>query len=206
LIQSDNPYDERYQGQDFYWGKTPSKMCDLIIEIMRPRLNCGLKLIDLGCGEGRNAVYFAQNGFNVVGVDISRPGLKKMRKYASEVEVGIEAVKANIAGFQFADAYDVIFSTGTSHYLPVEKRNGLFQYYKEHTAPNGINALNAFVEKPFLPQAPDADETARPFRSGELLGYYWDWEILYSIEEIFDCMSSGVPHQHAINRVIARRP
>ena len=37
------------------------------------------------------------------------------------------------------------------------------------------------------------------------MGYYWDWEITYSAEEIFDCLSSGIPHQYAVNRVIARR-
>jgi tellurite methyltransferase len=37
------------------------------------------------------------------------------------------------------------------------------------------------------------------------MSYYWEWEILYGTEEIFDCTSSGVPHKHAVNRIIARR-
>jgi tellurite methyltransferase len=61
------------------------------------------------------------------------------------------------------------------------------------------------VRKPFIPRAPDAEEIAFPYKSGELMSYYWDWEILYCTEEIFDCMSSGVPHKHAVNRIIARR-
>jgi len=63
----------------------------------------------------------------------------------------------------------------------------------------------AGVEKPFIPRAPDAEATAYLYRSGELMSYYWDWEILYCVEEIFDCMSSGIPHKHAVNRIIARR-
>ncbi|MCR4392605.1 MAG: hypothetical protein NUV94_07620 [Candidatus Acetothermia bacterium] len=62
------------------------------------------------------------------------------------------------------------------------------------------------MEKPFIPRAPDAEANGHPYRSGELLGYYWDWEILYCTEEIFDCHSSGIPHRHAVNRVIARKP
>lgn len=61
------------------------------------------------------------------------------------------------------------------------------------------------MRKPFIEKAPDAEETAHIYKSGELMGYYWDWEILHSIEEIFDCMSSGMPHKHAVNRIIARR-
>ena len=36
------------------------------------------------------------------------------------------------------------------------------------------------------------------------MAYYWDWEILFSVEEVFDDMSGGVPHKHAVNRIIAR--
>lgn len=204
-MQLDNPYDERYSGQDFYWGKQPSEMCDRVIEIVRPSSGYRPRLIDLGCGEGRNAVYFAQNGFDVIGVDISLPGLEKTQKYAGEAGVRVEAVQADIINFRLEDTYDVVFSTGTLHYLPADVRIERFQDYKEHTVPDGINALNVFVAKPFIPRAPDGEDTAQIYRSGELLGYYWDWEILYSTEEIFDCMSSGVPHRHAVNRVIARR-
>jgi len=63
-----------------------------------------------------------------------------------------------------------------------------------------------FVKKPFIKKAPDTTESENSFRSGELMGYYWDWEIMHCNEEIFDCMSGGVPHEHAVNRVIARRP
>lgn len=99
----------------------------------------------------------------------------------------------------------MIFSRGTLHYLPVEIRDQRFQYFKEFTSPEGINAFYVLVRKPFIPKAPDAEETAYSFKSGEFMGYYWDWEILYCVEEIFDCMSSGVPHKHAVNRIIARR-
>jgi tellurite methyltransferase len=37
------------------------------------------------------------------------------------------------------------------------------------------------------------------------MSYYWDWEILHCEEEIFDCTSSGVPHRHVVDRIIARR-
>jgi tellurite methyltransferase len=103
------------------------------------------------------------------------------------------------------ETYDVIFSTGTLHFLHPEARGQHFQNYKNHTLDRGINALSVFVRKPFIPRAPDADKDAYLFTSGELLSYYWDWEILYSVEEIFDCTSSGVPHKHAVNRIIARR-
>jgi tellurite methyltransferase len=200
-----NSYDQRYAGQEFYWGKEPSAMCDRVIEIIRPSADFRPKLLDLGCGEGRNVVYFAQHGFEVVGFDLSLPGLEKTRRYAEEIGVHVETIHADIVGYELEDTYDVIFSTGTLHYLPPEVRSQRFQNYKDRTSPNGINALSVFVKKPFIPRAPDAEVTAYLYKSGELMSYYWDWEILYSVEKIFDCLSGGIPHKHAINRIIVRR-
>lgn len=204
-MKKDNPYDQKYVGKEYYWGKKPSKLCNKVMEIVRPTSNFHPKLFDLGCGEGRNAVYFAKHGFDVVALDVSLPGLEKTRKYAEEVGVQVKTIQANIIDYRLADVYDVIFSTGVLHYLPPELRKECFQNYKDFTSPNGINAFSVFVKKPFIPRAPDAEETAYLYMSGELMGHYWDWEILYSAEEIFDCMSSGVPHRHAVNRIIARK-
>jgi len=205
-MKKENPHDQKYSGQEFYWGKTPSAMCDKIIEIIRPSPDYHPKLLDLGCGEGRNAVYFAKHGFDVFGLDASLPGLEKTKRYAEEIGVEVKTIHADIIDYELRDIYDVIFSTGTLHYLPRKVRNLRFQNYRNCTSPNGINALNVFVAKPFIPRALDAENLRHAhYKSGELMSYYWDWEILYCAEEIFDCMSSGIPHQHAVNRMIARR-
>jgi len=198
-------YDERYAEKEFYWGKKPSAMCDRIIEVVQPSPQFYPKLLDLGSGEGRNAIYFAKNGFDVTCVDISLPGLEKTKRYAEEVAVGVKTIHADIITYELEDTYDVIFSTGGLHYLPPEIRKTRFENYKRSTSPEGINAHSVFVRKPFIPRAPDAEGTSHPWRSGELMSYHWDWEIVYCTEEIFDCMSSGIPHKHAVNRVITRR-
>jgi len=200
-----NSYDQKYAGEDFYWGKQPSSLCSKVLEIIKPTANFHPKLLDLGCGEGRNAVYFAQQGFEVTGVDMSLPGLKKARRYAQEVGVSLTTVRADIEDYRPEASYDVIFSTGVLHYLPPELRAEKFAQYQAATAPQGINALSAFVKKPFIAKAPDAAEGVVSFKSGELMGFYWDWEIVFCAEEIFDCNSSGIHHRHAINRIIARR-
>jgi tellurite methyltransferase len=77
--------------------------------------------------------------------------------------------------------------------------------YKQSTNPNGIHVFSVFVRKPFIAKAPDAELTAHKWISGELLTHYHDWKIEFCTEEIFDCLSSGIPHQHAVNRIIARK-
>ncbi len=203
-MMEENPYDQKYAGEEFYWGKKPSSMCDRVVEMIKPSADSHLRLLDLGCGEGRDIVYFAQRGFEVIGLDLSLPGLEKARRYAEEVGVHVETIHADVVDYEVEGTYDVIFSTGTLQCLPPEVRQQRFENYKACTSPEGINVLSVFVEKPFIPSAPDAEATTYSYKSGELMGYYWDWEILYCAEDIFDCMSSGVPHKHAISRIVAR--
>lgn len=122
-METDNPYDQKYATRDSYWGKKPSAMCDRVIELIKPRADYHPKLIDLGSGEGRNTIYFAQNGFAVTGVDTSLVGLQKMERWAKEINVDIEAIQANIIDYKLKSTYDVIFSTGTLQYLPPEIRS-----------------------------------------------------------------------------------
>jgi tellurite methyltransferase len=204
-VKGKNPYDERYASKEYYWGKKPSLICDKVIEIIKPSAKFCPKLLDLGCGEGRNAVYFAKHGFNVVGLDSSAIGLKKTKRYAEDEGVQVKMIHGNINDYQLTETFDVIFSTGTLHFLSPKDRRRQFQHYKAHTSPKGINVISVFVRKPFIPRAPDFDKGTSPFRSGELMSYYWDWEIMYCAEEIFNCMSSGVAHKHVVDRIIARR-
>jgi len=204
-VKKENPYDQKYAGRRYYWGKKPQAFCDKVIEIIRSSSNFQPKLLDLGCGEGRNAVYFAQYGFKVFALDLSLRGLEKAKRYAEEVGVHIETIHADIVNYEPEDTYDVIFSTGTLHYLPPEIRSQRFQQYKDSNSPGGINAISVFVEKPFTETSPDPEESGFPYKSGELMSYYWDWEILYCTEKIFDCMSGDIAHKHVVNRIIARR-
>lgn len=200
-----HPYEERYGGAEYYWGKEPSQSCRDLLRLIQSTPARPLHLLDIGCGEGRNAVHFARHGFVVTALDLSAAGLEKTARLAHECGVAVTTVAADIAHWAPDRSYDVLFSSGTLHYLPPEIRAAKFHEYREATVTGGINAFSVLVEKPFIPAAPDAQPGVRLFRSGEIMGHYWDWEILASTEDVFDCRSGGIPHRHAVNRIVARR-
>jgi tellurite methyltransferase len=198
-----NPYDDRYNQENYYWGFKPSSTCFRVLQLFPPEKP--LRLLDVGCGEGRNAIFFARNGYNVTAFDLSHKGVEKTNALAKRVGVKIDVFEADILQFRLQETYDIIFSTGTFHYIPVELRNEIMANYMGHTSPSGLHALSVFVKKPFIPKAPDAESIANHWESGELFTYYHDWQIEYCTEEIIDCNSSGIPHKHATNRIIARK-
>ena len=53
-MKMDNPYAEKYAGPAHYWGKRPSVMCRRVVELMGGERRRPVKLLDLGCGDGRN--------------------------------------------------------------------------------------------------------------------------------------------------------
>ena len=115
--------------------------------------------------------------------------MDKMRRYAEKVGVKVKPVQADMLTYEIDGEYDVIFSVGTLQYLLPKIREARFEQFKEATRPGGVDAHSAFIKKPFIPKAPDGEPTASSYRSGELFGFYWDWEILYCAEDIFDCNS-----------------
>lgn len=198
-----NIYEERYrQSEGYYWGNVPSRICYRVLELMPPTEP--LRLLDIGCGEGRNAVFFARNGYHVTAFDLSRTGMKKTLQMAKEAGVEIEAFRADINTYRLAKHYDILFATGVLHYIPRDLRSEVFARYRSHTSKDGLHVFSVFVEKPFIQPPPEEEPNAHVWISGELFTHYRDWKVEYCTEEIIDCDSSGVPHRHAVNRVIAR--
>jgi len=198
-----NQYDAKYDQEAYYWGFTPSATCFEVLKRMPPVSH--IKLLDIGCGEGRNAVFFARNGYDVTAFDLSAKGVEKTLRLAQQIGVQLRAFQGDLTEYRLNEQFDVLFSTGALHYIPERLRAEIFTNYKQFTRPAGLNVFSVFVRKPFITKAPDSEATAQPWLSGELFTYYHDWHIEYCTEEVFDCMSSGVAHQHAVNRMVAKK-
>lgn len=196
-------YEEEYKTPEYYWGLEPSRMCYRVLELLPPTKH--LRLLDIGCGEGKDAVFFARNGYDVTALDISDAGLDKTKRLADMIGVPIKVLKADILDFRLDSNYDILFSSGVLHYIKPEYREEIFGNYKQFTNTNGIHVFNVFVNKPFIAPPPEKEPNAYKWHSGELLGYYHDWLIPDSSEVVFDCNSSGIPHKHAMTKMIAQK-
>ena len=195
-------YDEKYTNEDSFWGKLPSSMARIFFQQYLPNNNP--KLLDIGCGEGRDSVFFAQNGCQVTGFDASEVGVKKSIALAKELNLQIHFFQADINQYRLDTEFEVIFSSGALHYIPLNLREEIIANYKQHSKAGGVHAHTVPVHKPFIPRDPTADSMEQDWRSGEILMYYHDWEIEFFAEEIQIDIKSG--YKFPINRVIARKP
>lgn len=197
-------YDNHYAGEEYYWGLEPNRLCYEIMQRKPPVKP--YKVLDIGCGEGKDAVFLAKNGYNVTAFDISETGIQKAKNLADIHGVKVDFFKADIKDFRVETDYDIIFSSGVFHYIPLNLRQSVTNNLKEHTKIGGLNVINVFVGKPFISPAPDMEKEELQtdiWKSGELFTYYYDWLLHKTEEMVFDCNSSGVPHKHCINILIA---
>jgi len=197
-------YEQCYAGSDYYWGLEPAAFLDDLIAAAE-RSPGELAVLDIGCGEGKDAVYLAGRGCRVTAFDLTEAGIRKAKRLAAERGVPINAFTADINDFEPEGSFDIVYSTGTIQYLFDENIPGFFEKVNRLTADNGIAYFNVFVEKPFLELPPDWDREEKMWKTGQLFQYFADWKILSLKEVIFEDNSGGVKHYHCMDTVMAQK-
>jgi tellurite methyltransferase len=203
IMKKTSPYDGEYNKEEYYWGLQHSLFAEQIVEVKQNEPKG--RLLDIGSGEGRDAIYFAKCGFQVDALEISTPGVEKIRQYGQRSGYDVNILHADMIGYDLKNSYDIIYSSGSLQFLPLDQRQNHFEKYKRYTCVGGLNAHLIFVEKPFIKVAPDWGKNEFFYLSGDLARHYHDWEILQSEERMVDCNSAGIPHKHAVHSIIARK-
>jgi tellurite methyltransferase len=165
-------------------------------------------ILDVGCGEGKNDVFLAENGFNDVNAfDISGTGIQKLLRISFNKKLNINAWVQDLTKYDFDRQYDLIMSHGVLHFVEKEKWKQFIIKAKQNTKINGLHILQIFTNK--VPASPDIAPYVKGLADeGELESMYQDnnWEIVESKAYIFDDEHPGVEkHVHAANSIVARK-
>jgi|SRR6185369_56150 len=92
----------------------------LFDQLLRGRITRGMRILDAGCGSGRNLVYFLREGYEVFGVDADPQGVESTRRLAASLAPGLPAGNfrvENIEEMSFPDDFaDVVLSSAVLHF------------------------------------------------------------------------------------------
>ena len=171
-----------------------------------PRLPVGAEVLDLGCGDGRNALVFAAAGFHVRALDKSRAGIERLRSRALRRGLAIVSEIRDLTDYSPDGSFDLVITHGVLHLLEPGPCERLLGDVRAATRRGGWNVHVVFTDR--LPQPDDlAAFVHRPFREGELRERYVGWEIeLFRSYTLEDEHPGGIRHRHAINKIVARKP
>jgi SAM-dependent methyltransferase len=125
-------WDERYASTELVWTAEANRF---VVEELAG-LAAG-RALDLGTGEGRNAIWLAERGWQVTAVDFSAIGLAKAAELAAGRGVtGIRWVEADLRGYQPGPAvYDLVLLAYI--HLPPDEFGALLQMAASALAPGG---------------------------------------------------------------------
>ncbi len=125
-------WDRRYADSEFLLTVQPNRF--LLEEA------AGLppgRALDLACGEGRNAVWLAQRGWEVTGVDFSAVGIEKARMLAAERGLYLQWIVADLLAYQPQQrAFDLVLVLYLQ--LPAEQRRQIVSRAADAVAPAGM--------------------------------------------------------------------
>jgi SAM-dependent methyltransferase len=124
-------WDERYAGPELVWGAGPNRFVAGQLAELPPG-----RAIDLGTGEGRNAIWLAERGFTVTAVDFSQVGLARAAGLAAARGVSVDWVHADLLNYRpTAGAYDLVLIAYIQ--LPADRLTALARSAAAALAPGG---------------------------------------------------------------------
>ncbi len=128
-------WDSRYAVEKYVLGKSPIAFLRDNVDLLPQG-----KALDIAMGEGRNGVFLATRGFQVLGLDISDKGLRKAHQLAKEFNTTIQTKAVDLEDATLPEnEYDVVVMT---YYL----QRDLFPQIKKALKPNGVALIETYHE------------------------------------------------------------
>lgn len=112
-------YDKYYQNPD-YFGKPYPELLDFFSSFP----NKG-RVIDMGCGQGRDAIALARIGFEVLGLDNSQVGINQVNQVAKKENLKLKAELADIYSYDHFETFDFVLYNSMFHFQKNDREKEL---------------------------------------------------------------------------------
>jgi 2-polyprenyl-3-methyl-5-hydroxy-6-metoxy-1,4-benzoquinol methylase len=137
-------WNERFAKAEFIFGTEPNLY---LVAAAQRYLSKNAKVLCIADGEGRNGVWLAKQGMQVVGFDASDVALAKAKQFAKDNQVAVEYVFSDTDSFQWqTNHYDAVVAIFIQFADPA-MRERIFQKTYESLKPGGIFILQGYTPK-----------------------------------------------------------
>jgi cyclopropane fatty-acyl-phospholipid synthase-like methyltransferase len=133
-------WNNRFSAETYLFGTAPNTF----LASQQNRLTAGQRVLSLADGEGRNGVYMAQQGCDVLAVDFSAVALAKSQKLAAERQVKIETREVDHNSWSpDADTFDLVAAIFIQFAGP-DLRTKVFDDIKQALKPGGMILMQGY--------------------------------------------------------------
>ncbi|KAB2926247.1 MAG: class I SAM-dependent methyltransferase [Dechloromonas sp.] len=198
-------WSERYRsvGDDYLFGTAPSRFLACRSELLGS-LGDVLSVAD---GEGRNAVWLAEQGCRVTATEISPVALAKAARLARGRHVEVNFVQADLLAWDWpVAAFDGVIGVFIQ-FVGAAERQILFDAMKRALRPGGVLLLHGYTPRQLDYRTGGPSAVENLYTVAMLEAEFAGWEIL-ELREYEESISEGSGHagQSALIDLVARRP
>ena len=181
-----------------------TKTHSAVVEAMSSVAPC--KAIDLGCGQGRNALYLSLKGFDVAASDYNPGGMGTVEAIAEAegLQVRMQVYDMNQAAIN--ESYDFMVATVVFMFLQAQRVPEIIANMQAQTNPGGYNLIVSAMDTEDHPCHMPFSFT---FKENELRQYYQDWDLITYKEEVGAMHArdaQGNPIQLKFVTMLAKKP
>jgi SAM-dependent methyltransferase len=197
-----------YQEAECVWGTQP----DHLLLKYAPQIPDGA-VLDLGVGEGRNALFFAMKGHKVHGIDISQAAVEKCLERARQAGLSMTCEVDNLINVKIEPVSQaLIVSTMTLQCVKKSESAKIISRMKQGVMPGGMVYITVFsTEDPSYEKLKQTQKEVEPdtfyiehndsyrhfFTKDELLAPFSDFQLLHFLQAIGrDPGHPGYPEPH----------
>ena len=136
-------WNERYSGEDYFYGTEPNAF----LVSQRERLKPGMRCLAVADGEGRNGVWLAQQGLQVLSVEASPVALAKAQRLAQQRGAEVQFELADLDHWEWGESrFDVVVAIFIQ-FAPPEQRVHMFANIKRCLKPGGLLLLQGYTPR-----------------------------------------------------------
>ena len=195
-------WETRFRAPDYIFGKAPNAFLKSQAHRL-PRSGAALSVAD---GEGRNGVWLAERGLDVLAIDFSPTALDKARALAAERGVKLATERADVTTWRWpANAFDLVVSIFTQFVAPAE-RPAFFANLKRTLKPGGLLLIQGYRPEQLVYKTGGPPDAERLYTHGLLQQAFGDMAEL-DIREHDSAISEGTAHvgMSALIDLVARK-
>ncbi len=181
-------WDDVFRGGKIQFNRNASKLLQYAIGDRKPG-----NAVDLGMGEGRNAVFLAAKGWQVTGVDISPEAVKQAQARAAAARVNIDSITDDLDHFDLGRAKWDLIVLLYMHAWFHESGHNVPEILAAALKPGGLLVIEGYA----------GDKGA--FQTNELLRDFAKLKIIH-YEDVVDEADWAPGQKSRVVRFIAERP
>lgn len=179
-------YEEIYKGPKLYWGSEPSDLVKRFSELAPPG-----SALDLGMGEGRDALHLAGLGFHVTGVEAAQTGVDKCLALASKKNLRINAIASDVRSFKIPRSrYSLITAINLFQFMTKTDALGVIHRAITGLKRGGILICECFtIDDPYFKAHKKKSQEIAPGVFRESSGHIYS---LYAYGELLQMCCEGI--------------